>query len=95
MKGYKVYELSPVDGRASFYGKAKVLIDSNGNEFLQSYETIVCMRANNGLMLRCWYGLNGGPGGKHSMTTTRHIKAFSGLDRKQYGKLQYCDIKSL
>ena len=94
MNGYKVYELSPVDGRASFYGKAKVFTDSNGNEFLMSYETVVCMRACNGVLLRCWYSPNGKPG-KHSMTTTRHIKAFCGLDRKQYEKLTYCDIKSM
>lgn len=28
-----VYELSPMDNRKSFYGKAKIYIDDEGNEF--------------------------------------------------------------
>lgn len=34
----RIYELSPLDGRASFYGKAKVLEVENGY-YLQSYGT--------------------------------------------------------
>ena len=30
VKNMKIYELAPTDGRKSFYGKAKVIIDNNG-----------------------------------------------------------------
>lgn len=37
------YELTPVDGRKSFYGKAVVIVEDNGTEtLLQSYDTTVC-----------------------------------------------------
>lgn len=35
----KFYELSPIDGRNSFYGKALVEIAKNGTETLYSYGT--------------------------------------------------------
>lgn len=40
----KMYELSPGNGRKSFYGKAKVLIESDGSETLFSYDTPIVKR---------------------------------------------------
>ena len=33
-----IYELSPIDGRKSFYGKAHVLILNNGAEAMEAIE---------------------------------------------------------
>lgn len=41
----KMYELSPGNGRKSFYGKAKVLIESDGSETLFSYDTPIVKRS--------------------------------------------------
>ena len=81
MKGYKVYELIPQDGHKSFYGKAKVFTDSNGHEYLQSYETVVVVRDAMGRLFRCW--------DNWSATTGRHVRAFCGLDKKGYTALPY------
>lgn len=61
-------ELIPVDGRKSFYGKARVY--KNGNEItLVSYDTEVCKyNIKTGKFIRLWNG--------YSDTTMRHIKAF-------------------
>lgn len=68
----KQYEITPNDGRKSFYGKAKVFV-VDGVEYLQSYNTIVCaLRLTSddcgGVFVRCWDG--------YSATTMRHINAF-------------------
>ena len=34
----KIYDLIPMDGRKSFYGKAKVIEKDNGEKVLQSYK---------------------------------------------------------
>jgi hypothetical protein len=63
----KYYDLAPkYDARASFYGKARVEIDDNGNQTLYSYNTKVAEI------------LNGKPivYGTYSQTTMRHIKEF-------------------
>ena len=73
-----IYELSPVDGRKSFYGKAKVLIDENGTKYLLSYDTIVASRNADGKLFNHWDGW--------SATTGRHIKAFCGLNKKEFEK---------
>lgn len=63
-----IVELHPVyDSRASFYGKAKVLIDEHGNQRLQSYDTIVAELSSDGTLK-----LNG----RYSITTGRHIREF-------------------
>lgn len=61
-------ELIPVDGRKSFYGKAKIY--KEGNEvFLVSYNTVVCKyNVKTGKFTRIWDG--------YSATTMRHISAF-------------------
>ena len=75
----KIYELTPNNGRKSFYGKAKVVIDDNGNETLYSYNTAIIKRDTNGKLTKLWSGW--------SNTTGTHIKAFCGLDKKTYVNL--------
>ena len=75
----KMYELIPDNGRKSFYGKAKVVIDDNGNETLYSYDTPIIKRDVNGKLTKLW--------SEWSNTTGTHIKAFCGLDKKAYDNL--------
>lgn len=63
----KVFELSPVDSRKSFYGKAHC-IEDNGIYYLKSYETIVASVDNDGVFHRHWDG--------YSATTARHLDSF-------------------
>ena len=64
----RIVELEPVDGRKSFYGKAKAYIDDNtGVVELKSYDTIVA-RIEGGNFYRLW--------NDYSATTMRHIRAF-------------------
>ena len=62
------YELIPTDGRKSFYGKAVVVEDNNGNETLYSYGTPIIKRDTSGNLERLWGGW--------SVTTGRHINTF-------------------
>lgn len=64
----KVHELGPVDGRKSFYGKAKVKELENGEKVLQSYNTDVCKITSTGEFVRLWGG--------YSVTTMRHVNSF-------------------
>lgn len=64
----RIYELTPIDGRASFYGKAKVIESENGDMTLLSYNTEVCKVTADGEVKRLWSG--------ESQTTTRHFNAF-------------------
>lgn len=52
----KVYELTPTDGRASFYGKARVIIDENSVETLVSYNTPIMRRLPDGKLEKLWDG---------------------------------------
>lgn len=63
----KRFELSPRNGRKSFYGKAEVIERDNGDIELRSYETIVA-RIRNGKFERLWSG--------YSATTMNHINSF-------------------
>lgn len=76
-----ITELSPVDGRKSFYGKAHVRADDDGTETLISYTTDVAKRLPNGNIEKLWNGW--------SATTGRHIKAFCGMNKAQFDKLPY------
>lgn len=51
----------------SYYRKAHILTDDNGNKFLQSYDTIVCGFVS-GNFERYWNG--------YSVTTMNHINDF-------------------
>lgn len=73
------FELMPNDGHKSFYGKAIVGIDNEGNETLYSYGTRILTKRTNGEMVKHWDGW--------SATTGRHIKAFCGLNKAQYTAL--------
>lgn len=62
------FELQPIDGRKSFYGKAKVFVFM-GEHYLVSYNTIVCSyNPNSGAFWRMW--------NDYSATTMRHVNAF-------------------
>ena len=80
MNTVKMYELTPVDGRKSFYGKAKVMVQADGSEVLVSYTTPVIKREADGTLKRLWDGF--------SATTGRHIAAFCGLNKKQFLALE-------
>lgn len=67
MENWSVFDLSPDDGRKSFYGKAKVFCHGNVR-ILQSYNTEVCAIDANGRFLRFWAG--------YSATTMRHVNRF-------------------
>lgn len=72
------YELTPNNGRKSFYGKARVIIE-NGAETLYSYNTAIMRRLSDGSLVRLWDGW--------SATTGRHIAAFCGLNKKGFNAL--------
>ena len=71
-----IYELKLTTNQKSFYGKAQVIVSSDGTEFLKSYETIVLKRKPDGELVRTWQGW--------SATTGKHIAAFAGINKKQY-----------
>lgn len=74
------YELTPTNGRKSFYGKALVEV-CGGYETLYSYGTPICTRRPDGTIKRVW--------DDWTYTTGCHIKAFCGLNKKQFEALDY------
>ena len=83
----KVIELTPTDGHKSFYGKARVIIESDGKRFLQSYNSICCSIDGYGNVHRFEH--------KDSQTTRRHIKSFCNLTSKEYFKIPIEDCPSI
>lgn len=77
----KRYELTPVDGRKSFYGKAIVEIAADGSETLYSYNTAIIKRTPDGELIKLWGGW--------SATTGRHIAAFCGLNKAAFVALPH------
>ena len=75
----KEYELRPVSGQKSFYGKARVKIAANGAETLVSYKTPVLRREPSGVYVRLWSGW--------SATTGKHIRAFAGIGKAEWDKM--------
>lgn len=75
----KKYELTPTDGRKSFYGKAIVQIEENGTETLLSYGTPIIKRLVSGELVKLWDGW--------TVTTGRHIRAFCGLNKAGFAAL--------
>lgn len=75
----RTYELTPTDGRKSFYGKAVVMIEDNGTETLYSYNTPIIKRLVSGELVKLWSGW--------TATTGRHIQAFCGLNKAAYMSL--------
>lgn len=75
----KIYDLPVMQGREkSFYGKAKVIEEDNGEKVLQSYKTRVCRITSSGEVVRMWSG--------YSVTTMRHINNFLILFNVDGGK---------
>lgn len=65
-----IYNLEPrFDSRKSFYGKAKVVVDDNGDKMLYSYGTPVVKIRGSLVATLGEYALA-------SVTTTRHTKEF-------------------
>lgn len=62
------FDLPCMDDRKSFYGKARVTEEPNGEKILQSYNTDVCKITASGEFVRLWSG--------ESATTVRHINSF-------------------
>lgn len=73
------YELIPMTGQKSFYGKAVVVVEDNGTETLYSYGTPIIKRLVSGELVKMWDGW--------TATTGRHIKAFCGLNKAAYMSL--------
>lgn len=71
-----ITDLVPNDSRKSFYGKAKVKTYTDETRVLQSYNTDVAKIDANGNVIRLWDGW--------TATIGRHIKAFCGLNKKEF-----------
>ena len=63
-----IIELSPVDSRKSFYGKAKAVISADGSKTLYSYNTPILRLTSDGKLEKLW--------NSYSATTMRHINSF-------------------
>lgn len=74
------YYLMPRDSHKSFYGKARVIVDDDGTETLVSYWTPVLRKMPDGSLRRLWGGW--------SATTGRHIRAFAGINKAEYTRMQ-------
>ena len=79
LEGVHEYELTPNTSQKSFYGKAKVIETSEG-KYLKSYNTIIMLIKKDGSMVRYWGGW--------SATTGKHIRAFCGLNKKDYFNIE-------
>ena len=77
------YYLTPNNGQKSFYGKAEV-IRNYGREFLFSYGTLICAKIGGKIHRLC--GEN-----ECTATTLKHIKAFCGLNKKDFLRLDFCN----
>lgn len=73
------YELIPMKGQKSFYGKAVVVVEDNGTETLYSYGTPIVKRLVSGELVKMWDGW--------TATTGRHIQAFCGLNKAAFMSL--------
>ena len=72
----KRYELTPNNGKKSFYGKAVVEIAADGSETLYSYNTPIIKKTSSGDLVKLWDGW--------TTATGRHIKAFCGLSKAEF-----------
>ena len=100
IRAKEIYELSPRDGRKSFYGKAKVFIaddsgiGARGIAFLISYDSVICARDMYGEVERfpCEWNERQLDRDNWSATTGRHIAAFCGLNKKEFLDLPIADV---
>lgn len=77
----RAYDLKPTleQNQISFYGKAVVRIYDDGTKVLFSYDTPIMAKEPHKDFVRIW--------NDWSVTTGRHIKAFSGLNKRQFEAL--------
>lgn len=75
----RIYELAPTNGQKSFYGKAIVKVEDDGTEILESYRTPIIKKTASGELIRLY--------DEWTQTTGKHIKAFCGLNKKEYMSL--------
>lgn len=68
MGNYKCYDLPCYDGRKSFYGKARIIEESNGCRTLQSYNSCICAISAAGTLRKL--------DPVATVTTRRHIRSF-------------------
>lgn len=78
MTRFEVLRPSYYQSQKSFYGKAKIAYEDDGSAVLYSYNTPI-MRRKDGKLTRIWRG--------YSVTTGRHVKAFCGLNKKEFEAL--------
>ena len=71
----KSWELKATSQK-SFYGKAIVQVDDNGNETLYSYNTPIIKKYVNGTYEKLWDGW--------TATTGKHIRSFCGLNKAEF-----------
>ena len=76
----KRYELTPVDGRKSFYNKCYVEVEDDGTEILYSYTTPIIKCLPDGKLIRLYDGW--------TATTGRHIEAFCGLNKQRFFEIE-------
>ena len=79
-----VYDLTPTDGRKSFYGKARIVV-KNGKKTLISYDTPVCCINRRGTFKRYW--------DEYSATTMRHVNAFLTKYKVECGGKKWWDAQ--
>nr|DAT93741.1 MAG TPA: hypothetical protein [Caudoviricetes sp.] len=74
----KKYYLMPTaeQSQKSFGYKAIVEVADDGTETLFSYNTKIVSKMPNGELVKHWNGW--------TMTTGKHIKAFCGMNKKEY-----------
>lgn len=92
INNFTYYGINPVQefeliarSQNSFYGKAKIIIDENGEIFLRSYNTLVCYINKNKEFVRLWEG--------YSNTTQKHINDFCKLyGFKGYSKKEWLNL---
>lgn len=75
----RIYELTPTNGQKNFYGKAIVKVEDDGTEILESYRTPIIKKTASGELIRLY--------DEWTQTTGKHIKAFCGLNKKEYMNL--------
>ena len=80
-----IYDLKPQNNQKSFYGKAKIEQNENG-ETLYFYGVKIMTRDTSGKLTRFWDGKIAGSG-KWSATTGKHIRAFCGLNKADFLKI--------
>ncbi len=76
-----VLDLVPKNGRKSFGGKARVLVDNEGNKTLKSYNTLILTITHDGKYIPL-----ANPD-VISYTTSTHLISFCDMNKNQYTKL--------